>query len=57
MDDEDLAHDELHKIIDTNDSSANGKQARHRASIVLSEIMYGRIKLALTVWMRQVLAA
>jgi tetratricopeptide (TPR) repeat protein len=57
LEDEDLAHDEFLQIMNTTDSSRHGKQARHNANLLLSEMMYGRIKLAPTVWMRRVLAA
>lgn len=55
--DEDLAHEELQQIMETDNTLWSGKQARHRASILLSEIMYSRIKLAPTVWMRRILAS
>ena len=57
LDDEDLAHDELSNIMDTTDSSLRSKTARHRASLLLSEMMYGQIKLAPMVWMKRILAA
>jgi tetratricopeptide (TPR) repeat protein len=57
LENEDLAYEELHRVIDTTDMSQNAKHARHRASVLLSEMMYGRIKLSPTVWMRRILAA
>ena len=57
LEDEDLAHEELRQIMDSTDPSKHGRQARHRANLLLSELMYGRIKLAPTVWMKRILAA
>ena len=57
LEDEDLAHDELRQIMDSTNSSKHGIRARHRANLLLSEMMYGRIKLAPTVWMKRILAA
>lgn len=56
LEDEDLSHVELSKIMESTDLSPRGKVARQTASFLLSEMMYGRIKLAPTVWMKRILA-
>ncbi len=57
QEDEDLAYKHLRELMDTEDSSRNGKVARHRANILLSEMMYGRIKALPPVWVKRLLAA